>query len=234
MRAHLKSAVTSGATLLFETSVASWKSQAHGGVEVTLTGGERYEAGSLVICAGAWLSQVATDMDLPLRVERNVMHWFAPASQPELFTPDHLPIYILDRDQRFMLYGFPDVDQAGLKAAFHHSLIYTTPEELDRSVTAQEVESLREALAQWLPEGAGRHLGSVVCMYTLTPDLHFVIGRHPHDRNVIVAGGFSGHGFKFCSVMGEVLADLVTDGATKHPIDLFSPQRFRASARIER
>ena len=229
IRAYLKRATASGAELYFETSVASWRSRA-GGVEVTLAGGQRYEAQSLVMCAGAWMPAVAADLHLPLRVERNVMHWFAPASHLELFGPDRLPIYILDRGQQHMLYGFPDVEYAGIKAAFHHSQIYTTPEELDRNVANSEVETLRASLAQWLPQGTGRHLASAVCMYTLTPDLHFVIGHHPDDPNVVIAGGFSGHGFKFCSVVGEVLADLVIDGVTRHPIELFSPLRFRTAA----
>ena len=124
-----------------------------------------------------------------------------------------------------MLYGFPSVAGSGVKAALHHSGVYTTPQALDRATTAGEADDVRAALADWLPAGAGRHLASVVCMYTLTPDLHFVIGSHPREPAVIIAGGFSGHGFKFCSVVGEIVADLAIDGATRHPIELFSPTR---------
>ncbi len=223
--AHLKLATTLGAELRFTTEVMSWQ-ETPNGVSVSTANGERFEAQRLVLCAGAWLQQVAADLDLPLRVERNVMHWFQPKSHPELFGPGRLPVYILDRQQRFMMYGFPDVGGAGLKAAFHHSEIYTTPQELDRTVAPAEIEAVSSALAEWLPAGVGNHLASVVCMYTLTPDLHFVIGLHPHAPNVVIAGGFSGHGFKFCSVVGEVLADLAIDGTTRHPIELFSPMRF--------
>jgi sarcosine oxidase len=227
VRAHLSRATASGAELRFSTPVRSWQADA-GGVTVTLANGERITGSSLILCAGAWMSKVATDLGLPLRVERNVVHWFQPISQPELFAPDRLPVYILDRGQRFMLYGFPDVDHSGIKAAFHHSDIFTTPEELDRTVKPSEVENVREELARWLPRGAGQHLAASVCMYTLTPDLHFVIGRHPHHDNVIVAGGFSGHGFKFCSVVGETIADLVLKGETSNHIELFSPTRFQS------
>ncbi|MDQ6768066.1 MAG: N-methyl-L-tryptophan oxidase, partial [Candidatus Eremiobacteraeota bacterium] len=226
IRAHLKRATSLGADLRFETEVRSWQARSSGGVEVTIASGERFEAERLIICAGAWLQRIAQELNLPLRVERNVMHWFSPRVRPELFGPDKLPVFIVDRKQRFMLYGFPSVFGSGIKAAFHHSEIYTTPDELDRTVAAHEVEAVREALAQWLPAGAGKHIASAVCMYTLTPDLHFIIGLHPHEPNVIIAGGFSGHGFKFCSVVGETLADLAIEGATFNSIELFSPSRF--------
>ncbi len=226
IRAHLKRATMLGAELRFETAVARWQAGKND-VEVTLANGESHHAASLVICAGAWLSQVAADMDLPLRVERNVMHWFQPRSNPELFGPDRLPVYIIDRGQRFKLYGFPDVEYAGVKAAFHHSDRFTTPQELQRTVALTEVDAVSNALSEWLPRAAGNPLASVACMYTLTPDLHFVIGRHQKHANVIVAGGFSGHGFKFCSVVGEVLADLAVDGHSRHSIELFSPTRFQ-------
>jgi sarcosine oxidase len=129
-----------------------------------------------------------------------------------------------------MLYGFPDIDGSGIKAAFHHTGQYVTPQTLERSTTQVESDALRTSLARWLPRGAGRVLASVVCMYTLTPDLHFLIGRHPREPAVVIAGGFSGHGFKFCSVIGEVLADLAISGTTRHPIELFSPRRAVRSA----
>ena len=225
IRAHIARAKSKGADLRFETEVTSWEATSVG-VAVTTASGEWFEAEQLVICAGAWLSQVARDLNLPLRVERNVMHWFQPRLRPELFGPDKLPVYIVDHGQKFMLYGFPNIAGSGLKAAFHHSDIYTTPQELDRNVSDPEVEAVREALAEWMPAAAGKHIASVACMYTLTPDLHFLIGRHPHEANVLIAGGFSGHGFKFCSVVGEIIADLVIEGASFHDIKLFDPARY--------
>ena len=228
VRAHLARATSSGAELRFSTPVRSWEAEADS-VSVTLASGERIPANTLVLCAGAWMPEVARDAQLPLVVERNVVHWFQPASQPQMFAPDRLPVYILDRGERFMLYGFPDVEYAGIKAAYHHSDVQTTPDQLDRTVKPAEVDAVRQALSSWLPRGAGQHLASSVCMYTLTPDLHFVIGVHPKHPSVILAGGFSGHGFKFCSVVGEIIADLVTAGRTSHPIELFSPKRFGGS-----
>jgi len=226
VRAHLEWATRSGADLRFEASVSSWQAHADGRVRVSTAAGESFEADTLIICAGAWLSQQAKELGLPLRVERNVAHWFAPVANADLFAPDRLPVYIVERDPRSVLYGFPSVGGEGIKAAFHHSHTFTTPEVIDREVAPQEVERVRVALADWLPDANGKHLASSVCMYTLTPDEHFLIGRHPHQRNVIIAGGFSGHGFKFCSVVGELLADLVVNDSTKHDIGLFGFERL--------
>jgi sarcosine oxidase len=225
IREHVRRAQSKGADLRFQTEVQSWEATPIG-VAVTTAAGERFEAEQLVICAGAWLAQVTSDLNLPLRVERNVMHWFQPRVHPDVFTPAKLPVYIVDRNQKFMLYGFPSLGGSGLKAAFHHSEIYTTPQELDRNVSDSEVDAVRAALAEWMPAAAGKHVASVACMYTLTPDLHFLIGRHPHEANVWIAGGFSGHGFKFCSVVGEIITDLIIEGVSFHDIRLFDPARF--------
>ena len=87
---------------------------------------------------------------------------------------------------------------------------------------------MREALAPCIPAlAAGRLVETVSCKYTLTPDHHFVIGMHPEAAKVVIASPCSGHGYKFASVIGEILADLAIDGATRHPIGLFTPARFR-------
>jgi sarcosine oxidase len=116
------------------------------------------------------------------------------------------------------------------KCAIHHGKRFGVPEAIDRTVGADEIDGARRFLSTWLPGVSGAHRGSSVCLYTNTPDEHFVIGAHPAHANVIVAGGFSGHGFKFCSVVGEILAGLAMDGTTKHPIALFEPRRFAARA----
>lgn len=113
-----------------------------------------------------------------------------------------------------------------MKVAFHHSGQLTTPDAIDRDVGADEIAAIREALTAWLPDAAGDWLRSTACMYTNTPDEHFVIGSHPRHPQVILAGGFSGHGFKFCSVVGEVLAGLAAHEAASCSISLFAPDRF--------
>jgi sarcosine oxidase len=101
-----------------------------------------------------------------------------------------------------------------------------TPETLDRQVRDEEIEFMREYLDEYVPSLAGRCLETVVCMYTNTPDEHFIIDQYPGHPQVSFASPCSGHGYKFASVVGEILADLAADGATRHPIEMFSSNRF--------
>jgi sarcosine oxidase len=223
--AHLQAAVAAGAEARFGVRVEGWSPTSAGGVRVSTSEGE-IEAGRLVVTAGAWLGSAAADMALPLRVERNVMHWFEPAGNAAQVDPAHFPVYLLQRKGERVLYGFPALPGHGLKAAFHGSGDVTTPAQLNRQVSAEEVAEIRHALGGWLPEAVGAWRQSAACMYTLTPDEHFAIGLHPAHPQVIVAGGFSGHGFKFCSVVGEMVADFAVAGATALPAALFAPDRF--------
>ena len=126
------------------------------------------------------------------------------------------------------LYGFPAYGSAsdGVKVAFFRGGPPAHPDRLDRDIHTAEIQTTREWLARRIPDLAGDYLRGVACMYTNTPDENFVIARHPEHEQVTIAAGFSGHGFKFVPVVGEILADLVLDGATVHPIDLFAPTRF--------
>jgi sarcosine oxidase len=126
------------------------------------------------------------------------------------------------------IYGFPAIDgpDGGVKVAFFRRGRDTDPDALDRVVTDAEVDEMRARVADTLPGLVGPVVKTVPCMYTTTPDEHFVIAPHPEHDNVTVACGFSGHGFKFVPVVGEILADLATTGTTAHPIALFHPRRF--------
>jgi sarcosine oxidase len=230
VKAHLDQADALGADLRFEEPVLSWEASGEG-VRVETSEGS-YEAERLVISPGAWAPQLLADLRIPLEVERQVMYWFEPTSGLELFRPDRFPIFIWEPDDGNMFYGFPaQDDDRGLKAAFFRAGgVPTTPETLDREVYEAEIAFIRGYLAEHVPELAGRCLDAMACMYTNTPDLHFVISAHPEHPQVTIACGFSGHGYKFCSVVGEILADLATEGTTYHPIDLFSPARLRDTA----
>ena len=194
------------------------------GVRVTTAAGS-YTAGRLVICPGAWAPQVLADLGLPLTVERQVMHWFQPEGGVDPYLPDRHPVYIYGGERQ--LYGFPAIDgpDGGAKVAFFRQGVVTTPEALDREVHPEEVELIAADLHRVVPTLPGRSLNAAACMYTTTPDEHFVIATHPHHEQVTVACGFSGHGFKFVPVVGEILADLAIDGTTGHPISLFDPRR---------
>jgi sarcosine oxidase len=225
---HLLHAEKHGADLRFFESVQSWEAHpSDEGVRVVTNNGT-YEAGKVVISAGAWAPQILKDLGVSLQVERHIQMFFEPTGGIEPFRVGKQPIYIWEADDNVQLYGFPSVGigAEGAKVAFFRKGKPCTPETIDRNVYSDEVDMMREYLAQGIPQLNGRFLQGKTCMYTNTPDEHFVISAHPEHPQVAVAAGFSGHGFKFASVVGEILADLVIDGKTNHPIDLFSPQRF--------
>jgi sarcosine oxidase len=224
--AHLALAGQRGAELHYDEPVTGWSATAGGGVRVRTAAGE-YTAGQLVICPGAWAPELLADLGVPFTVERQVMYWFQPTGGVGPYAPDRHPIYIHEDADGTQVYGFPAIDgpDGGAKVAFFRHGTPCSPDTIDREVHPAEVAFMAEHLAAVLPTLPGRYLTAATCMYTTTPDQHFVIAQHPRHAAVTVACGFSGHGFKFVPVVGEILADLATTGATKHPIDLFDPRR---------
>ena len=223
--AHLSLAAQHGADLHFDEPVVRWSTTPDGGVQVT-TATDTYTAGRLVVCPGAWAPELLVDLGLPLTVERQVMYWFQPEGGVGPYAADRHPVWIHGGPER-QLYGFPAIDGAdgGVKVAFFRHGVVTTPETLDREVHPDEVDFIAADVHRLLPTLPGRFLSAAACMYTTTPDEHFVIATHPRHDQVTIACGFSGHGFKFVPVVGEILADLATEGSTGHPIDLFDPRR---------
>ena len=218
-----------GAELHFEEPVVNWEAAPSGDrVRVTTERGS-YEAERLIISAGAYAPELLHGVDLPLTVQRNVLYWFEPASDRELFAPDRCPIYIWQTDDGMSFYGFPALDgtPSGVKVAFHNFGPLCTPETIDREVHPEEIARIRDWMADRLPAvSKGRFVAAKTCMYTLTPDQNFLLGAHPSYPQVIIGSPCSGHGFKFTSVIGEILADLALEGATKLPIEPFGLGRF--------
>jgi sarcosine oxidase len=231
VRAHLEIAEQAGATLQFGEPVLNWN-QTAAGVRV-ITGRGSYTAGQLVICPGAWAPQVLGQFGVPITVERQMMYWLDPIGGVSSFE-DH-PVFIHENTSGIHMYGFPAIDgpQGGVKVAFARDGTACTPDTIDRVVHERETREIRARVAELLPTLAGKCLHAMTCMYSNTPDRHFVIGRHPQCAEVIMACGFSGHGFKFVPVVGEILADLTIDRATDHPIALFDPQRSPTACRLE-
>jgi sarcosine oxidase len=222
VRAQLQRAGELGAVLAFGERVTGWRARV-GGVEVT-TEAATYRAGRLVLCPGAWADRLF-GLNVSLRVERQVMHWFRPGAGTAQFAPDRFPIFIWEDPAGESLYGFPTRPGApDVKVAFFRRPNGCDPDRVDRTVHAEEVAEISRYVGTRLP-ALSRHSRAVTCMYTLTADGHFVLGAHPDRPEVVVAGGFSGHGFKFAPVIGEVLADLVLTGRTDHDLSMFDPAR---------
>jgi sarcosine oxidase len=226
IRAQLDAAARAGAELHCEEKVLSWSAEP-GHVDVRTSRGT-YIGSHLVIAAGAWANEVLTS-SFPLRVTRQVTAWIQPRGGIEPFLPTRFPIFIAeDSAGGFACYGFPAIDgpSGGIKVAIHGSQLSCTPETVDRAVHESDMAEIIASLKQRIPAIDGELIRAKTCLYTMTPDEHFIIGPHPRIPSCTVACGFSGHGFKFAPVVGEILADLSTDGFTKHPISMFSPARF--------
>lgn len=211
-----------GASLQFETRIVNWEVDSQT-VRIVLDNGEQLRARQLVLTIGPWFADLFAQLGIPLQIERNVQCWFQPQTAGA-FDPSGFAAFALERAGRFF-YGFPDYGD-GVKCAFHHTGIFTDPQTIDRTVSEREIEGVRGALVAFVPQAAGTYRASSACMYALTPDRHFVIGPHPLHENVILAGGFSGHGFKFVPVVGEIVVNLLTTGEAGHDIATFAPQRF--------
>lgn len=223
--AHLQLAARAGADLRYEEKVLSWQ-ETSTGVRVG-TSQNFYTAGQLVICPGAWAPSLLTELGVDFTIERQVQYWFAPSGGAEPFRAERHPIYVWEGENGRQFYGFPSHDDAGsVKVAFFRGGEECTPETIDRTVHSGEIDEISAFVGRKMPSLPGGFLRAATCMYTNTPDEHFVISRHPAHERVVVACGFSGHGFKFVPVVGEVLADLVVDGTTRHPIALFDPARL--------
>jgi sarcosine oxidase len=227
IRAALGVAEARGAEMRFDTPVTGWQSTPSG-LRVELEDGSSLETARLAICSGPWIAPVLRQLGVPMTIQRNVQHWFEPTGDFALGT---CPSFFSDRaDQPRRLYGFPDHGY-GIKAAFHGYGEQAEPDSLDREIHEYDVEPVRRALDNLLPGAAGRYIGGKACMYSLTPDEHFVVTIHPNDERIVVAGGFSGHGFKFAPVIGEIVSSLLVDGGTKFDIDFISHKRFAKGAR---
>jgi sarcosine oxidase len=222
---HVRRAVAAGADLRFQERALSWAAD-DAGVRVTTTRG-MVEAERLVVAPGAWAPSLLADLGVPMVVTRQLVCWFSPDGDPAAYEPGRQPIFIWERPGLHP-YGFPCLDGPGdgVKVGLHHRGGEIDPDELDRTVGRAEVDELAGVIRDLVPTLPGALLRAVVCMYTTTPDQHFVVGIHPQHPNVAVAAGFSGHGFKFVPLVGEVLADLTLDGGTQQPIGLFDPARF--------
>jgi sarcosine oxidase len=218
VRAYVREARHLGADVRENEPVQTWEARL-GGVEVRTERG-RYAAARLVLTAGPWAARLLAGLGAPLTVMRQVPMWFG-TRDDAAFRRDVFPLFIADSPGG-AFYGFPVLDPHGAKIAQH----YGAPELRDpsgvaRDVAAEDEEPVRRFLAAHLPGVDGPRRRASVCLYTLTPDRHFVIDLHPAHPEVAVAAGFSGHGFKFAPVVGEILADLSDNGRTELPVSMF-------------
>ncbi len=221
--AHATAAAGLGADVRADEAVIEWEPLREGARVRTSRG--VYEAERLVITAGAWSEGLVPPLVGLAQPERQVLAWLEPR-RPERFAPDRFPVFnLVVEEGRY--YGFPVFGVPGFKfGRYHHLEERTDPDHVDRTCHPRDEAILRAFAERYFPDGAGPTLDLKVCLFTNSPDEHFIIDVHPDFPQVVFAAGFSGHGFKFCSVVGEIMADLAQRGTTPHDIGHFRLNRF--------
>lgn len=222
VRAHVNEASRQGAILRNE-NVLNWSSD---GQQVRVqTSNQEYLAQHLIVTVGAWASGCFGEIGLKLNVLRKFVGWF-PIRTSDYLVERGMPTYFFELPEG-TFYGFPSLDGTTIKIAEHSGgQPLSDPIKVDRECHPSDLDRLQRFLKTHLPGIDSKLVRHSVCLYTMTSDQHFVIDVHPHWSNVVFAAGFSGHGFKFCSVVGEVLSDLAERGKTSYPIEFLSLARF--------
>ena len=210
-----------GVKIREEEPVQSWAVDGEG-VRVK-TGEGEYTADRLIVTAGAWAGRMLADLGLPLQVLRKVLFWLEVEDESK-FDPAIMPVYVSD-SHLGEIYGFPVFGQRGLKIARHDGGTPAEPDALDRVVKPGEEDDVATFAKAFFPGVTGGVVKSAVCMYTMTPDGDFIVDRHPEHSNIAIGTGFSGHGFKFATAVGEALVDLVSEPLAK-PLPILAIDRF--------
>ncbi|MEA2711877.1 MAG: sarcosine oxidase [Phycisphaerales bacterium] len=223
--AHVDLAMRHGAMIHGNEPVIRWQSDERGATVTTPR--QTYHAEKLLFCGGAWSDKLVTDLGVKLLVTRQVMGWVQPLRR-DYFQLGVLPVWAIDNADGTLHYGFPLTPECpGLKIAHHAPGPATDPDTIDRTPRANDENSFRPALKRFLPDADGPLMSMRICMYTNSPDHHFILDRHPLHPRVTLACGFSGHGFKFASVIGEALADLAMHDKSDLPIEFLGLDRFK-------
>jgi sarcosine oxidase len=221
---HARLAERHGAVVKPHEPVVGWDPTPNGGVVVRTAAG-RYEAERLIISAGSWVGGLVPSLASLLTPERQVLAWFG-LEQPDWYAPERFPVFNLTVDEG-RYYGFPAFGLPGFKVGrYHHLDEAVDPDHVDRDAHPRDEAVLREFASKYFAGGAGETLALKTCLFTNTPDEHFIIDTLPDAPQVIVASPCSGHGFKFASVVGNILADLATTGRTTPDLGWLSLRRF--------
>jgi sarcosine oxidase len=220
VRAHAELARKAGAEIRTHETVWKWEVN-DAGIRVW-TGKDVLHARSLVVAAGPWADRLLRELAIPLRVLRKVQIWFRQSQAGHR----EGPCFLFERDDR-AFYGFPSLDGLTVKVAEHSGgETVDDPSLVDRRLFPADVAPLQQFLAESLPGVGPEPLRHSVCLYTMSPDGHFLLGPHPAHPQVSFAAGLSGHGFKFTPVLGEALADWATEGTASLPVQFLGPERF--------
>ena len=232
--AHVRAAQAAGADIRARERVLGWDASLSGEGVTVRTDKGTHHAARLVITAGAWIGELAAPLAGLAVPERQVLAWLQPL-QPELFGPERFPVFNLQVEEG-RYYGLPIYEVPGFKfGRYHHRGEATAADGMRSEVDAEDERLLRGFSDRYFPRGSGPTMAMRACMFTNTPDEHFILDHHPRHKQVSLASPCSGHGYKFCSVVGEVMADLATgDGTTRHDIGFLALRRAANPAQGQR
>jgi sarcosine oxidase len=223
VEAHLASARRHGAAVVLNTIVTGWTASSRGVALSTSTA--PIDAERVVVAPGAWLPELETALGVrvPVEIERQMSHWFDPVAPNARF--DMCPVGLWELEGEELFLTMPN-EGHGVKCGMHHSGAPTSAAAVERTVSDAENAAARRVLDGIMPGAAGRLRDARVCLYTNTPDRHFIIDR-VGDGRIVLLSPCSGHGFKFASAIGEIAADLVMRGSSDFDLTPFSLARFR-------
>jgi len=224
IKTNLDLANKNGARLLFGEAVQSIK-QKNNHVEI-VTNKNVFQTEKLIVSVGAWLNDLLPELKLPLNIKRQVLFWFKNENKQmqQFIEPEQLPIFIWEYSSPHIFYGFPNLG-SGIKIALHHEGQSIHPDLLSKEVYEDEIKQMKNILDKYFNVDT-RFSSSDVCMYTNTPDEHFIIDYYPSHQNIIIASPCSGHGFKFSSAIGKILCDMTLEKQLSFDISPFSINRF--------
>lgn len=222
VRVHLQQAQQAGATFLSDQTVVDWSID--GANVLVRTETDQFSAARLIITAGSWSADLLGKLGFELRILRKALHWYRVADD-QYQCSQGSPTFFYDTPDGYF-YGFPAIDMRGLKVAQHTGgEVVTDPLEVDRELDVTEQAQVATFLQEFLPAVSSEATDQAVCLYSMTADEHFIVDRHPEHEQVVFAAGLSGHGFKFTSVLGSILADLAMAGETSLPIEFLRHDR---------
>ena len=231
IRLYAELAKKNGAIIHTNEKLIEWKKESDDMLVKTNKGS--YYCNKLIITAGAWAGKLIPGLGNKIKVTRQFLAWIKP-KHPEKFSLDNFPCWLID-DENIpgCYYGFPILSTErfgppeGLKLAHHHPATITDPDNVNRTITNDDIENLKDAMDKYFPGEFDSILSGKICLYANSPDENFIIDKLPgYEENACIACGFSGHGFKFVPVIGEILSDLAINGKTNLPIEFLNANRF--------
>ncbi|MEB3210867.1 MAG: N-methyl-L-tryptophan oxidase, partial [Leptolyngbyaceae bacterium] len=231
--AHVRLAQERGATVIDQAPVTKIVPTQEG-AEVH-TASEVFTGDRVVITVGSWAKSLLAEqgIDLPLKIMPCQLGFYQPKT-PALFKPGTMPVFFahMNGDYGEMPYGIPHEDDSiGYKiTTFYGWNTVEHPSEIDYTPSEEWTERIRGFAQQYIPDAAGPLVSTRRCLYTMTPDKHFIVDSHPQYPQLVIGAGFSGHGFKFTTLMGKMLSDIAMDGSTRHDTSLFKLSRFQTVA----